>query len=202
MSALAPAFSENGIIIKLIEVKYFMGVFDKLLNMMKLDEDDEFDDFDEYDDDDDEYEEETSKRRIFKKKEKDFNYDLEDAIVKETKAASKSAPSKVTPISKRRSGGSAMEVCVIKPTSFEDSKEITETLLMGRAVVLNFEGLDMDLAQRIIDFTCGTCVAIDGNLRKISSYIVIVTPKSVDISGDLQDLLSDSFEVPGIKTDF
>ena len=201
MFALVPVFSENAIIIKLIEVKNYMGVFDKFLNMMKLDEDDDYDDYDEYEDDD-EYEEETSKRHIFKKKEKDFDYDLEDAIVKETKAASKSAPSKITPITRRRSGGSGMEVCVIKPTSFEDSREITETLLMGRAVVLNFEGLDMDLAQRIIDFTCGTCVAIDGNLRKISSYIFIVTPKSVDISGDLQDLLTDAFEVPGIKTDF
>lgn len=177
-----------------------MGVFDKFLNIMKLDDDYE-DDYDEFDEDD--YEDEAPRKNFFKKREKDFDYDLEDAIVKETKAASRPAPSKVAPITKRRSnGGSAMEVCVIKPTTFEDSREITETLLSGRAVVLNFEGLDMDLAQRIIDFTCGTCVAIDGNLRKVSNYIIIVTPKSVDISGDLQDLLTDAFEVPGIKTDF
>ncbi len=184
-----------------------MGVFDKFLNIMKLDEDDDYDDFDDFDEeDDDDYEDEAPRRKFFKKKEKDFDYDLEDAIVNETKAVSKSAsrpaPAKVTPITRRRSNGSGMEVCVIKPTSFEDSREVTETLLAGRAVVLNFEGLDMDLAQRIIDYTCGTCVAIDGNLRKISSYIFIVTPKSVDISGDLQDLLTDAFEVPGIKTDF
>lgn len=179
-----------------------MGVFDKFLNIMKLDEEDDFDEFDEYDeeDDDDDYEE-APKKRFFKKKEKDFDYDLEDAIVNETKAVARTAPAKITPITRRRSGA-GMEVCVIKPTSFEDSREVTETLLSGRAVVLNFEGLDMDLAQRIIDYTCGTCVAIDGNLRKISSYIFIVTPKSVDISGDLQDLLTDAFEVPGIKTDF
>jgi cell division inhibitor SepF len=179
-----------------------MGVFDKFLNIMKLDEEDDYDEFDDYDEeDDDDYEEEAPKKRFFKKKEKDFDYDLEDAIVNETKAVSRTAPAKITPIARRRSG-SGMEVCVIKPTSFEDSREVTETLLLGRAVVLNFEGLDMDLAQRIIDYTCGTCVAIDGNLRKISSYIFIVTPKSVDISGDLQDLLTDAFEVPGIKTDF
>ena len=179
-----------------------MGVFDKFLNIMKLDDDDEYDEFDEYEDDDDEYEEEAPKRSLFKKKEKEYDYDLEDEIVKETsKAVSKPVP-KISPINKRRSGGTGMEVCVIKPTTFEDSREITETLLSGRAVVLNFEGLDVDLAQRIIDYTCGSCVAIDGNLRKISNYIFIVTPKSVDISGDLQDLLSDAFEVPGIKTDF
>ena len=179
-----------------------MGVFDKFLNIMKLDEDDDFDEFDDLEEDDDDFEEETSKRSFFKKKEKEYDYDLEDAIVNETKTVSKPAISNVTPITKRRSAGNGMEVCVINPTSFEDAKEVTETLLSGRAVVINFEGLDVDLAQRIIDFTCGTCVAIDGNLRKISSYIFIVTPKSVDISGDLQDLLTEAFEVPGIKTDF
>ena len=180
-----------------------MGVFDKFLDIMKLDSDDEFDEFDEFDDDDD-LEEETPKKSFFRKKEKEYDYDLEEAIVSETKAVTKPAPTKVTPITKRRTSGNGMEVCVIKPTTFEDAREVTETLLSGRAVVINFEGMDVDLAQRIIDYTCGTCVAIDGNLRKISSYIFIVTPKSVDISGDLQDLLMTdaSLEVSGIKTDF
>ena len=45
-----------------------------------------------------------------------------------------------------------MEVCVIKPTSVEDAREITETLLNNRTVVLNVEGLDVEIAQRIIDY--------------------------------------------------
>ena len=48
-----------------------------------------------------------------------------------------------------------MEVCVIKPKSMEDAREITETLLGGCTVVLNMEGLDLDIAQRIIDFSSG-----------------------------------------------
>ena len=175
-----------------------MGVFDKFLNIMKLDDDDDYDEFDDFDEEDDDYDE-APKRKLFKKKEKDYDYDLDDVSGNETKTVSK--PSKITPIRKRGSAN-GMEVCVIKPTTFEDSREITETLLSGRAVVLNFEGLDVDLAQRIIDYSCGTCVAVDGNLRKISNYIFIITPKTVDISGDLQDFLNDSFEVPGIKTDF
>ena len=176
-----------------------MKIFDKFLDAMKLNEDEDFDEFDDYDEEDDDYEDEPPKRNFFKKKEKDYDYDLEEAGVSEKKEVSRP---KVTSITRKRTSGSGMEVCVIKPTTFEDSREVTETLLLGRAVVVNLEGLDVDLAQRIIDFTCGTCVAIDGNLRKISSYIFIVTPKSVDISGDLQDLLTEAFEVPDIKTDF
>ena len=178
-----------------------MGVFDKFLDIMKFDDDDDYDEFDEFEEDDDDYEEEPPKKSFFRKKEKEYDYDLEEAIVSETKAATKPTLAKVTPITKRLSVN-GMEVCVIKPTTFEDAREVTETLLSGRAVVLNFEGIDVDLAQRIIDYTCGTCVAIDGNLRKISNYMFIVTPKSVDVSGDLQDLMSDGYEVPGIKTDF
>ena len=89
-----------------------------------------------------------------------------------------------------------MEVCVIKPTSVEDAREITETLLSNRTVVLNLEGLDVDIAQRIIDFTSGSCFAISGNLQKISHYIFIITPSSVDISGDFQDIFGGAFESP------
>ena len=85
---------------------------------------------------------------------------------------------------------------------YKTTFNLTKEQLARQAAILNFEGLDVDLAQRIIDFACGTCVAIDGNLRRISNYIFIVTPKSVDISGDLQDLLAGNYEVPGVKTDF
>jgi cell division inhibitor SepF len=91
-----------------------------------------------------------------------------------------------------------MEVCVIKPTSVEDAREITETLLNGRTVVLNVEGLNVEIAQRIIDFTSGSCFAISGNLQKISNYIFIITPANVDISGDFQNLV-DSFDTTGFS---
>jgi cell division inhibitor SepF len=88
--------------------------------------------------------------------------------------------------------GSEMEVCVIKPTYYESTREIIDTLLEGKAVVLNLEGMKLDLAQRIVDSVSGGCYAISGNLQKISGYIYLVTPKSVDITGDFQELISDS----------
>ncbi len=92
--------------------------------------------------------------------------------------------------------GNGMEVCVIRPTSVDDTREITDTLLSNRTVVLNMEGLDMDIAQRIIDFTSGSTYAIHGNLQKISHHIFIITPETVDISGDFPTILNDSFDVP------
>ncbi len=95
----------------------------------------------------------------------------------------------------RKTMGNGMEVCVVKPTAFEDAREITETLLDNRTVVLNLEGLDVDIAQRIIDFASGSCFAMRGNLQKISHYIFIITPPTVDISGDFADLISGTLDV-------
>ncbi len=99
----------------------------------------------------------------------------------------------------RHSSSGNMEVCVVKPGSVDDSREITETLLGGRTVILNLEGMDLDVAQRIIDFISGATFAINGNLQKISNYIFLVTPTNVDISGDLQDLLGGSMETASVR---
>lgn len=178
-----------------------MGVLDKFLDILKLNDDDE-----DYDDDfldDDEYEDDIDEkpRKNFFKKEKNYDLDEEEDYPQERKAkASPSANNKVTPMRQPARRNSGMEVCVIKPTSVDDAREITETLLSGRTVILNLEGLDLEIAQRIIDFTSGATFAISGNLQKISNYIFLVTPTNVDISGDLQDLLNTSFDVPSIKT--
>lgn len=172
-----------------------MSIFNKLMDVMRLDPEDEDDDFYNEDYDDEEEEEEPKEKKRFRK-EKEERY--------EEPAAPKERPrtvNKITPMRSSRKQGNNMAVCVIKPTSFEDAREITETLLENRTVVLNMEGLDVDIAQRIIDFTSGSCYAMNGNLQKISNYIFIISPESVDISGDFQEIL-DSFSSPSIETSF
>ena len=173
-----------------------MGIFDKMMDAMNLDnEDDEFIDDDMYEDD----AEEDAPRGsgLFSRRGREDEEEDEPA-----RPAAR--PAKITPMrSSRRTTASHsnMEVCVIKPTQFEDSKEVIDTLLTGRPVILNMEGLDLSLAQRIIDVTSGGCLAIHGTLQKISNYIFIVTPASVDISGDLQGIM-DAFDFTGIQTGF
>lgn len=164
-----------------------MGLMDSFISAMKIsegnDEDNMFDD--------------------------DGYYDEEDGVEEKSPISMKSTDSvseqKKQNISRmpaarpKKVSGSGMEVCVIKPNSVEEAREVTETLLANRTVVLNMEGLDVDVAQRIIDFTSGSCYAINGNLQKISHYIFIITPASVDISGDFQEILSGSFDVPSMN---
>jgi len=163
-----------------------MGVMDKFLNAMRLNDEDDYYDEDYYD-------EEPVEEKP--KKISSINKDTVQESAEDKSAVKKTTP-KVTPMRQNKKSGNGMEVCVIKPTSIEDAREITETLLANRTVVLNLEGLDVDIAQRIIDFTSGSCFAISGNLQKISHYIFIITPAIVDISGDFQEILAGSFDVP------
>lgn len=164
---------------------------DKFLNYMKLNDEDE----DGYYDDDYYDEEDEAPAQPAKKAKLAPVKDAEPSEPAEEKPK-KTVP-KVTPLKQsRKVGPGGMEVCVIKPTSVEDAREITETLLANRTVVLNLEGLDVEIAQRIIDFTSGSCFAISGNLQKISHYIFIITPASVDISGDFQEIIGSSLNMP------
>lgn len=177
-----------------------MGVLDKFLDIMKLSDDDDYEEDDFFDDEEDDFEEKPKKS--FFKKSKKYDLDDEEDDFFDEKPSKASAPvnnNKITQMRQPARRSANMEVCVIKPTNVDDAREITETLLSGRTVILNLEGLDIEVAQRIIDFTSGATFAISGNLQKVSNFIFLVTPTNVDISGDLQDLLSSSFDVPSFK---
>ncbi len=152
-----------------------MSLLNKLMDTMRLtpDDDDYFDD--------DEYEMDRPSRRGTYASSRDDDYDEEE---EEQRPRFFSRSSKVVPMKR------SMEVSLIKPTSIEDSREICDYLLAGKAVVLNMEGIHLEVAQRIIDFTSGATYSMNGNLQKISNYIFIATPESVELSGDFQDLLN------------
>ena len=170
-----------------------MSLLDKILGGMSYSDEDDYDDDGYYDDD---YEEKPAGRAS-------KNRGLKAQTIDDEEDIKPKAPERKTPRNGRsRMMSNGMEVCVIKPTSVEDAREITDTLLENHTVLLNMEGLDVDMAQRIIDFTSGSTYAIDGNLQKISHYIFILTPKNVDVSGDFQEILSGAFDVPALNNKF
>ncbi|MDF2541974.1 MAG: hypothetical protein K0S47_1692 [Herbinix sp.] len=185
------------------------NIFKNFLNSMKLTEDD--DEYEEYLNEEAEKDEKRANRSA-RKSSKIESYD--DAPKKENPVTpitsdvkkermpkmEKSAINKVVPI---RTTSKGLEVCIMKPTSFEDSQEICDMLLTGRATVINLEGFDDKLAQRTMDFVSGSVYAINGKLHRISNSIFIVSPDTVDISGDYLDLIQESgFEPPTFHSKF
>ena len=127
-----------------------MGVLDKFLNVMRLNPEDDDDFYNEDYDYDDDYTEDEPKQTFRREKKREtVEKDYDSDRPKETPVKSSS---KVTPIrpSKKQTGPGGMQVCVIKPTSVEDAREITETLLENRTVVLNVEGLRLRSVSLIL----------------------------------------------------
>ncbi|MDO4650851.1 MAG: cell division protein SepF [Eubacteriales bacterium] len=216
-----------------------MGVLDKFLDAIKVNDDEELLDDDLMDEDDDFLDddmEEKPKKKFFERFAKkqsddeeggldDFSFNEEDDIDEEpvkAKPAFRSAPkfeskvaqkpakaekparqsAKITPMrsSRRNSSSASVEVCVIRPTSMEDTREIADTLIDNSTVILNLEGIDVELAQRIIDFTLGACYSLNGTLQKVSSYIFVLGPSNVDITGDLQNMIGNS--APSVRAGY
>jgi len=172
-----------------------MGFFDGVINVFKMSNEDDYDDYEEdYDDEYDDYDDEDNKqpkKKLFSgtKKSRSAEADVEEEEPRSAKGSSK----KVVPI--RPSSPRGLEVVVIRPESMEDASDITDTLLTGKAVVLNLEGLVVDVAQRLIDYSSGSCYAMRGNLQKITNHIFLVTPPNVDISGDIPELVSGGIDL-------
>ncbi len=95
---------------------------------------------------------------------------------------------KVVPIQQ-----SGMEVTMRRPKNVDDSTGICDELLDGKAVVINLEGVDGGIAQRIIDFTLGSIYSIDGHLQQISTFIFIASPHSIELSGEFKGDFSKSY---------
>ena len=98
--------------------------------------------------------------------------------------------SKITPMrasKKSKADYSDREIMMFRPTSDGEVSEIMDALLADRTVVLNLEGINETLAEKIIYTISGASYALSGSMLKISNYIFIIAPKSVELSGDGSD---------------
>ena len=152
-----------------------MSIINKLIDSMKISDDYDVDDYDDFEED--EPAEEKPRRSLFPKRERTDD-DMDEDAAPERPRFLKPASSKVVPIKR------GQEISVLRPKSLEDTREVCDQLLAGKAVVLNMDGTEPVMAQRIIDFTCGATYSIDGHLEMITKSIFIATPANVEVSGD------------------
>lgn len=61
---------------------------------------------------------------------------------------------------------------------------ITDDILANKAVVVNYERLNMEQQRSICDFVDGACYAVNGSATRISDKIVLYAPAGVE-TGDL-----------------
>lgn len=78
----------------------------------------------------------------------------------------------------------SMKMIVYHPISYEDTQNIIDNLKSRKPVIVNMEELEIDCAQRILDFMAGAIYALNGTIYKISRGIFVVAPTNYDIIGN------------------
>ena len=96
--------------------------------------------------------------------------------------------------SSRTEGGENARVVLVEPVRFEESQGIADNLLEHKAVVINIESCDTDIAAKIIDFVGGVVYAIDGTIQKVSQGIILAAPQNIDIASELKHDMADTDE--------
>lgn len=160
-----------------------MGLMDEIRKLTHPYSDQE-DDYDDYDEEED-----------------DFYEDEEPAAVPERPAprrnpfSKSSAPAEPAPAPKNAgrvvnlNSNAQLQVVLVKPDRFDQVSDIADHLRDKKAVVLNLESTNKDVARRLVDFLSGVAYALDGKIKKVAISTYLITPYNVNVMGDLVEEL-------------
>ena len=82
-----------------------------------------------------------------------------------------------------------LQLVIRKADKFTDAAEIADYFKNKKAVIINLDKTNKEVANRLIDFLGGVAYAADGDLKRIANTTYIIVPLNVDISGDMIDEL-------------
>lgn len=165
------------------------GKFAKFLSYIGIEESEDLDEEEYYPEDEKKYgrarDEEEPEGRGFtfdRNKRGPRSEDVEEVSVNRAPVKEQ----KAKPAPQAPSSGN-VKMIVYHPVSFEDTKNIIDSMKNGKPVVVNITEIDTASAIRILDFLSGAAYAIDGNMCKVSNGIFIVSPCGVDILANDED---------------
>ena len=161
-----------------------MGLMDELKKLTRPYNEEDMDEYD-YDEEEDDLEPEpepapTTPRRS--------SFAAPETPAASSTATRRSGPAKVVNLSNNTS----LQVVLVKPDRFDTVSEIADNLRDKKAIVLNLESTNKDVARRLVDFLSGVAYALDGKIKKVAISTYILTPYNVEIVGDLVEELENN----------
>ena len=94
----------------------------------------------------------------------------------------------ITPVPREvvrpRSGPAYARPNVVLPHSFGDAQEVADRFKANQPVIMNLQGLERDLARRLIDFASGMCYGLSGQMDRVAKDVFLLTPADVQVPDD------------------
>jgi cell division inhibitor SepF len=99
-------------------------------------------------------------------------------------------PSSAEPVAKPRGvvrpvpAAASAKPHLVAPNSFNQAQDIADKFKGSQPVILNLQGVDRDLARRLIDFSSGLCYGLGGQMEKVAHQVYMLTPTNVEVSAE------------------
>lgn len=81
----------------------------------------------------------------------------------------------------------SMEMVLIKAKAYDDMQGIANNIKARKVVIVNFEDMDKETAQRMVDFLSGAVFALDGMPKKVSGSTFLFSSSQVDLEGQIME---------------
>jgi cell division inhibitor SepF len=69
----------------------------------------------------------------------------------------------------------------ITPRSFNDAQAVADRYKSGTPVILDLQGVETDLAKRLIGFASGLTYGLEGGMERLDDRVFLLTPRGVEI---------------------
>jgi len=81
------------------------------------------------------------------------------------------------------------DVAIVAPSTYDDSRRITDLLRSNRAVVLTTLDVDQGLARRLVDFTAGTAYALNAKIEMLIRGVYLISPQGMHVGPEIKERL-------------
>ena len=75
----------------------------------------------------------------------------------------------------------ALKVYIATPQAFDDVRVCADCLKANVALLINYEGADANVQQRIADFLNGVAFVAGGSSQRVSDSVMLYVPANVDV---------------------
>jgi cell division inhibitor SepF len=73
---------------------------------------------------------------------------------------------------------------LVMPSSFNDAQEVGDKFREGYSVLMNLQGVDPELARRLVDFASGLAYGLAGSMQPVAEKVFLITPAGIQVSAE------------------
>lgn len=103
-------------------------------------------------------------------------------------AARQSVARTVTQLRPSRPRNDMSEIATVQPTSYSEAKDIAATYREGIPVIINMGELSELDARRLLDYLLGLRDGLNGQLKRVTQKVYLLSPSHVNIDDEDEDL--------------